>query len=101
MPSILVPKITSAFRPASWTSTPSTAGKTLGSVPSILTVIGCLLLLIDQGGGKRGRIMLASAAGFGLVVDLRPASRSWLYGRQGQGAMQQTWRPTGKRRVGI
>ena len=45
--------------------------------------------------------MLASAAGFGLVVDLRPASRSWLYGRQGQGAMQQTWRPTGKRRVGI
>jgi hypothetical protein len=28
------------------------------------------------------RIMLASTAGFGLVVDLRPASRR-LYGRQG------------------
>jgi len=27
--------------------------------------------------------MLASAAGFGLVVDLRPASRRRLYGRQG------------------
>ena len=41
-----------------------------------------LLLLIDQGGGKRSRIMLASAAGFGLVVEMRPASRR-PYGRQG------------------
>jgi hypothetical protein len=31
--SIFVPKTTSAFRPASRTSTPSTAGKMLGSVP--------------------------------------------------------------------